>query len=215
MNFLPENFEDTLRTKIIGHPLYIYSQLDSTQTTAKVLAEKGVKEGTTVLAHSQKKGRGRNGKKWFSPEGGIWLTVILRPSFTLEQSNIINAIFTTSCVEVLHSFNISQPAIKWPNDVLVNGKKICGILTQTKSGRNRIEYILVGVGINLNTKIEAFPTELKNTATSLRCETGKKIKQDKFLALLLEKIEENYLMLKNDKTKTIQAKWESFSLIGT
>ncbi|MDD5454397.1 MAG: biotin--[acetyl-CoA-carboxylase] ligase [Candidatus Ratteibacteria bacterium] len=214
MNLLSENFEDTLRTKIIGHPLHISPQLNSTQTTAKILAEKGAKEGAVVLAYCQKKGMGRNGKKWHSPEGGIWLTVILRPSLKLEQSNIINAIFTTSCAEVLRSFSISKPMIKWPNDVLINGKKICGILTQTKGG-NKIEYVLVGIGINLNTEIGDFPAELKNKVTSLRHETGKKIKCDEFLATLLEKIEENYLMLKNDKTKTIQAKWGSFSLIGT
>lgn len=174
------------------------------------MAEKGANEGTTVLAHYQKKGMGRGGKKWFSPPGGIWLTLILRPSFSLEHSNIINAIFTTSCAEVLHSFNIS-PVIKWPNDILINGRKICGILAQTKSGNN-MEYVLVGIGINLNTEIKDFPDELKNTATSLRQETGKKIKYDKFLAMLLGKIEENYLMLKNEKVKTIQAKWETFAL---
>lgn len=213
MDILPKNFEATLKTKIIGHPLYIYQELDSTQITAKFLAEKGAKEGAVVLARSQKKGMGRNGKNWFSPEGGIWLTVILRPSFTLEQSNIINVIFTTACMEVLRSFNVPNLAIKWPNDILISGKKICGILTQTKSG-NKIEYVLVGVGINLNTEIEDFPAELKNTATSLRRETGKKIESDRFLAMLLEKIEEYYLMLKNKKNKTIQAKWGSFSLIG-
>ncbi len=213
MKLLHPDFENTIKTKTIGHPLYIYSELDSTQTTAKLLAENGAKDGAVILAYSQKKGMGRNGKKWFSPQGGIWLTVILRPSFTLEQSNIINAIFTTACAEVLHSFEISNPTIKWPNDILVNGKKICGILTQTKSG-NKIEYVLVGVGINLNTKMKDFPSELKNTATSLRCETGKEIQPDKFLAILLEKIEKYYFMLKDEKSKTIQAKWASFSLSG-
>ncbi|MBU0533726.1 MAG: biotin--[acetyl-CoA-carboxylase] ligase [Candidatus Omnitrophica bacterium] len=214
MELLLPNFEDTLKTKIIGHPLYIYTQLDSTQTTAKILAENGAKEGATILAYSQKKGTGRNGKKWFSPEGGVWFTVILRPSFSLEQTNIINVIFTTACAEVLHSFKISKPTIKWPNDILINGKKICGILTQTKSG-NDIEYALVGVGINLNAGIKDFPKELNNTATSLGNETGKRIKLDEFLTLLLEKIEKYYLMLKNGKSKTIQAEWEKFSLIGT
>jgi len=210
MELLSENFEDTLKTKIIGHPFYIYPELDSTQTTAKILAEKGAKEGTVVLAYLQKKGIGRNGKKWVSPEGGIWLTVILRPSFTPQRSSIVNAIFTTSCAEVLRSFN-TLPAIKWPNDILINGKKICGILIQTKSGSD-IEYILVGVGVNINTEMKDFPREVKNTATSLRHETGGKIKSDKFLSMLLEKIEENYLLLKNEKIQTIQAKWENFSL---
>ncbi|MCK4904856.1 biotin--[acetyl-CoA-carboxylase] ligase [bacterium] len=214
MDILPKNFEATLKTKIIGHPLYLYTQLDSTQTTAKILAENGAKEGATILAYSQKKGTGRNGKKWFSPKGGVWFTVILRPSFSLEQTNIINVIFTTACAEVLHSFKISKPTIKWPNDILINGKKICGILTQTKSGKD-IEYALVGVGINLNAEIKDFPPKLRNTATSLKNETGKEIKLDIFLTLLLEKIEEYYIMLKEEKSKIIQTKWEKFSLNGT
>jgi BirA family biotin operon repressor/biotin-[acetyl-CoA-carboxylase] ligase len=189
----------------------MYSRLDSTQTTAKTLAEKGAKEGTVILAHSQKKGTGRNGKKWFSPEGGVWLTVILRPSFTLEQANIINAVFTIACAKVLHSFKIPDPTVKWPNDILVNGRKICGILTQTKGG-NKIEYILVGVGLNLNNEIDDFPDELRKTATSLRHETGRKIRQDKFLAMLLENIEESYLMLKSGQAETLKAKWGSFSM---
>ncbi len=222
MNLLPENFEDTLRTKIIGHPLYVYSQLDSTQITAKHLAANKAKEGTIVLAYFQKKGMGRNGREWFSPKGGIWFTIILRPHFSSEKANMINIIFTTACAEVFYSFGITQPVIKWPNDILINGKKICGILTQMKSKPRRkkdnlqneseIEYALVGIGINLDTAIEDFPAALKNKATSIKQEIGKEIKMDDFLASLLEKIEKYYIMLKEDKFSKIQKEWKKFSL---
>ena len=222
MELLSANFEDTLKTKLIGHPLYIYSQLDSTQTTAKYLAENGSKEGTIVLAYSQKKGIGRNGRKWFSPKGGIWFTVILRPHFPSEKANMINISFTTACAEVFYSFGIIQPVIKWPNDILANGKKICGILTQMKSGTKKnknnpknksdIEYALVGIGINLNTNIEDFPLALKNKATSLKHETGENIEADDFLSSLLVKIEKNYLMLKKGEFSKILKKWQEFSL---
>jgi BirA family biotin operon repressor/biotin-[acetyl-CoA-carboxylase] ligase len=233
MELLSPDFEDTLQTKIIGRPLYIYSQLDSTQTTAKHLAENGAKEGTTVLAYSQKKGIGRNGRKWFSPKGGIWFTVILRPHFSSEKANMINISFTTACAEVFYSFGIIQPVIKWPNDILANGKKICGILTQMKStpphqnfwcggkpkenknnpkNKSDIEYALVGIGINLTTEIEDFPPALKNKATSLKQEIGENIKADDFLTSLLGKIEKNYLMLKKGESTKILKKWQEFSL---
>lgn len=235
MNILPPDFENKLNTKIIGHPLYIYSELDSTQTTAKHLAENNAKEGTTVLAYSQKKGMGRNGRKWFSPKGGIWLTTILRPPFSSDKANMVNMSFTTACAEMLYSLGISQPMIKWPNDILINDKKICGLLTQMKSGvphrpepilvrdwcvdnsqkksqNSSIEYALIGIGINVDIETNDFPAELKNKTTSLKQETGEDIKIDGFLALLLEKIEEYYLMLKEGNFSKIQGKWEEFFL---
>lgn len=222
MKLLSENFEDTLQTKIIGHPFYAYSELDSTQITAKHLAESGAKEGTTVFAYSQNKGVGKDGRKWFSPQGGIWLTIILRPPFSPEKANMLNIILTTSCAEVIHSFKTSQPTIKWPNDILINRKKICGILTQMKSkphghtsnqeNGSKIEYALVGIGINLATEMGNFPPDLVNKITSLKQETGEEIKPDDFLASLLEKIEKYYLMLKAGKFSQIQEKWGKFSL---
>lgn len=223
MELLPENFEDKLQTKIIGHPFYIYSELDSTQITAKHLAESGANEGTTVFAYSQKKGMGKDGRRWFSPQGGIWFTILLRPPFFSKKANMINISFATACAEALyHSFKVIQPVIKWPNDILVNGKKICGILTQMKSkpagnisnqkNKSDIEYALVGVGINFDAKMENFPPDLKNKITSLKQEIGEEIKLDDFFIFLLEKIEEYYFMLKDDKFPQLQAKWEEFSM---
>ncbi len=222
MKLLPIDFENRLNTKIIGHPFYTYSELDSTQITAKYLAESGAKEGTTVFAYSQKKGVGKNGRRWFSPLGGIWFTIILRPPFFSEKANMLNISFTTSCAEVLYSFKTIQPMIKWPNDILINGKKICGILTQMKSkphwnmnnhkNESDIEYALVGVGRNLDTEMENFPPELENKITSLKEEIGEEIKLDDFFIFLLEKIDEYYLMLKKGEFSKIQERWEEFSL---
>ncbi len=222
MKLLPQDFENTLQTKIIGHPFYTYSELDSTQITAKRMAESGAKEGTTVFAYSQKKGIGKNGRRWFSPQGGIWFTIVLRPPFSPEKANMINISFTTACAEVFSSFKTIQPMIKWPNDILINGKKICGILTQMKSkpqgdmnkqkNESEIEYALVGIGINLDIETENFPPDLENKATSLKRELGEEIKVDEFLASLLEKTDEYYLMLKDGEFSGIQKKWEKFSL---
>ena len=202
-------FEDNLKTLVIGHPLYVYSELDSTQTTARHLAENGAKEGTIVLAYSQKRGMGRNGKKWFSPKGGIWFTVILRPSFAPEKANIINIILTTACAETLNHFGVNQPVIKWPNDILIKDKKICGILSQTKSAGQDIEYILVGLGINWDIE---FPPELDSSATSFKNETAEEINTNDFLSLLLERIEKYYLALKAKNFSKIQKEWGKFSL---
>lgn len=213
MNLLPEDFEDKLKTKVIGHPLYIYSELNSTQTTAKHLAESGIEEGATVLAYSQRKGTGKDGKNWFSPKGGIWFTIILRPTFYAEKANLINIVLATACSEVLSSFKNIAPVIKWPNDILTNGKKICGILSQIKSKKdNNIDYALVGIGVNVNITKEFFPDELKDSATSLKIETKKDIEPHILLAYLLEKIEEYYFMLEDEDFNLVRERWGNFSI---
>lgn len=222
MDLLPEDFEKKLKTKIIGHPFCVYLQLDSTQITAEYMAEGGAQEGTVVFAYSQKKGRGKDGRWWYSPPGGAWFTVILKPHFLSLKANRINIAFTVAIAEVLSSFKNLQPIIKWPNDVLIKKKKICGILTQMKSsfkkergsGRDgaHIEYALVGIGMNVNIEKENFPVELKDGVTSLQEEIGEEIVLEEFLSSLLQKMDEYYLMLKQHKFAEIQQRWQTFSL---
>ena len=225
MYLLPEGFEERLNTKIIGHPLYVYSQLDSTQRRAKYLAEKGTKEGSVVLAYSQEEGVGKNEREWFSPLGGIWFTVILRPPLPyLKISRIMNPMFTVAIAEVLLSFKAPQPLIKWPNDILINGKKICGILTQIKTKPQEqmnpqknseichIEYALVGVGINLNIEKEKVPSPLNSKITSVQEELGKKVRMEDFFGVLLERLDRYYLDVREGSFDKIQKEWEKFSL---
>jgi len=209
---LPEDFKDHLNTKIIAHPLYIYSQLESTQATARHLAEQGGGEGTVVLAYRQNKGVGKRKRDWFSPLGGIWLTLIIKPLLLPAQVNWINVTFTLAVAKTLSSFLPFSPVIKWPNDVLLKNKKGCGILTQIKSKGEKIEYALVGIGINLNLKKKKFPQILKDKVTSLEEELGKRVDMADFLYSLFEMMEKYYLELKAGRIDSLREEWLAFAL---
>ena len=209
---LPEDFEDRLPTTIIGHPLYIYRQLNSTQATARQLAEQGGREGTTVLSYQQNKGVGKRNRDWFSPLGGIWFTFILKPPLSASQVNWINITFTLAVAKTLSSFLPFRPVIKWPNDILLRNKKVCGILAETKSKGEKIEFALVGIGLNLNVKKSSFPQVLRNKATSIEEELGNRIHLADFLHPLFETMEEYYLQLKAGKIDSLKEEWLTFSL---
>ncbi|MCK4252043.1 biotin--[acetyl-CoA-carboxylase] ligase [candidate division WOR-3 bacterium] len=185
---------------IIGKKLYYFDSIDSTNLYARSLINKAP-EGTVVLADQQTEGKGRFGKKWYSPEGGIWMSTILKPGN-------VSLISITAGVAVCETFHINGIilGLKWPNDILLNGKKVAGILTEIID-----DTIILGIGINLN--ITKFPDELDGIASSIFLETKKHLDKKMICNLLYKQLDEFYSMLKNNMTFEILTKWRHYAVL--
>lgn len=182
---------EKLETKTLGKPLMFIQEIDSTNEEIKQLAQKGYPNGTTVVAETQSAGKGRLGRLWNSPTGtGLWFSFLLRPQISPNQiAGITLAVGLGVCKAIRNYTNINA-LIKWPNDIIIGNKKLCGILTEMTTKSNEIENVIVGVGINVNTL--KFPDEINHKATSLFLETGKQVnRSDLFKNILLEI--ENYV----------------------
>lgn len=207
---LPLEIKNGLRAKFIGQNIYWEYEVGSTNTLAMQLAEEGAPEGTIVVSESQKQGRGRMGRSWISqPETGIYLSVILRPDFVPMKASCITFISAIALVEALEQSIGMQARVKWPNDVMIHGRKTAGILTELRAEMERIHYVIVGIGVNVNNT--RFPKELRNKVTSLSLELKEKVSRVKVVQALLEALERWYLVtLHDDNYKTFE-RWRDLS----
>lgn len=176
-----------------GRTLEIHEQLDSTNNRAKALAAAGAPHGTAVIADSQTGGRGRLGRSFFSPEhSGVYMTVILRPDCAPEQAGLLTSLAAVAAARAVEKVSGADVKIKWVNDLYLNDKKICGILTEAGLGleAGRLEYAVVGIGINVNRMV--FPPELKGIATSIGNETGTAPDRNRLIAEILNELDALY-----------------------
>lgn len=168
-----------------------YEQLDSTNTKVSGLALEGAEHGTVVVAGCQTAGKGRRGRLWESPaEDNIYMTILLRPDFATEKAPMVTLVMAYSVAKVLQESGFADVQIKWPNDLVLFGKKVCGILTEMYLQGNAIDYIVVGVGVNVNTSV--FPEELVDKATSLFLECGKLLDKEQLIVDIVETFMEMY-----------------------
>lgn len=187
----PEAVREHLHTKWLGQELYYEETLDSTNTRAKALARQGAAHGTVVLTEEQTGGRGRMGRGWVTPKGSsVAMTCILRPEFLPQDASMLTLLMGLSVAKACRRLYPLKAQIKWPNDVLISQKKICGILTEMGADPGRIHYVVIGVGINGN--LTEFPRELEGKATSLLRELGVQIRRAPLAATVLEEFEEMY-----------------------
>jgi len=194
---LPMEIKFDLKSKILGQEIHSYKALKSTNDLAFDIAETESPEGTLVVAEKQSKGKGRLGRNWFSPPKlGIWMSLILRPSILPSQAPGLSIAASLALVLTTKELTGLPAFIKWPNDVIVNNKKFCGILTELSAELDKINFVILGVGININHSFKDFPKNLRNIATSLRIETGDKVSRVDFLKRFLEKLEKVYLQYK-------------------
>ena len=208
---LPYEIQLNLTTKYIGQEIYHYSEVDSTNNVAKELAEKGAVEGTIVIAESQRRGKGRRGKKWLSPSGGVWMTIILRPDIPTSQAPLLTLLTGVAVAETLtHECGLNV-GIKWPNDILIGDKKVCGILTEAIARKGGLDYVVVGIGIDLNVDVEEFPPDLRKGATSLKNELEKEIPGEKLVQNFLLNFENLYQNFKEGQLSEILKQWRSLS----
>jgi len=185
--------------------------VDSTNTVAMELGEKDALHGTVVVADRQTKGRGRLGREWVSPTGNIYMSILLRPTVTPADAALLTITAAVACVRALREATGLQVEIKWPNDLMVSGKKLGGILTEMKSRGPRVLFAVVGIGINLNSRAADFSPELSATATSLRVETGGKIPKTALISRILSEIRFWYDELTQGDRDRILDEWRRLS----
>ena len=183
--------EAALKTKKMGHPLYFYPETDTTNDRIRELALEGAPEGTLAVAELQTAARGRRGRAWQAPaESGIWMSLLLRPNIPPTQASVLTLLAGIALTEAIELLTGLEPVIKWPNDILFNGRKLVGILTEMDCDMEQIHSVTVGMGINVNTK--AFPEELQDIATSLYLESGREYDRAELVGKAMEKFEALY-----------------------
>lgn len=211
---LPDEIRNVLQTDFIGRKIYAFDKTDSTNDIASRLAEAGEPEGALVVAEQQAKGRGRLGRTWFSPKGkGLWFSIILRPGLPPSAAPQVTLAGAVACAKAVRDIAGLDALIKWPNDVVINNKKVCGILTEMNTDMDRIRHVVMGVGMNVNVGGEEFPRELTATATSVKIETSKDISRLALLAAVLHVFEELYARLKAGDFESVKQEWIGLSNI--
>ncbi|MCG0278315.1 MAG: biotin--[acetyl-CoA-carboxylase] ligase, partial [Thermanaeromonas sp.] len=209
----PEEVYAGLKTAWVGRNFYYYEQVGSTNQVAKELAEKGAPEGTAVVAEEQTSGRGRLGRGWLSPAGkGIWLSLILRPRvapWQLPQLSLLAAVGVVSAITEVTGLKVG---IKWPNDILSRNKKLCGILTEMRGEMEITQYVILGIGLNVNLDIEDFPEELRPCSTSLKLELGEEVPRLPLLNSLFYHLEKGYEQWEKEGFSSIREAWKKFSV---
>lgn len=183
--------EQGLKTKTMGQTIYFYEETDTTNNHARELALEGAPEGTLVVAEKQTAGRGRRGKVWESPLGtGIWMSLVLRPQIAPAEASVLTLLCGLATAEAIEAETGLSAGIKWPNDILINGKKAVGILTEMDCEMSEVHFVIPGIGINVNTA--SFPPEIADIATSLYLECGKTVSRRRLVHKVLERLEEHY-----------------------
>ncbi|GIN70082.1 bifunctional ligase/repressor BirA [Bacillus sp. J14TS2] len=202
-----------LEATILGKKVIHLETTTSTQEIAHQEAAKGAPEGTLIISEEQTSGRGRMSRVWHSSkQKGIWMSLILRPIVPLEKAppfTLITAIAVAKAIEDLFEL---EPEIKWPNDLLLNGKKITGILTELQGEADQVNYLIIGMGINVNQDIQDFPNELQDKVTSLFIESGKRIKRKIIVQRILKNLEKYYLIYIEKGFAPLKIIWEEYAI---
>lgn len=210
-NISKEKIDETLETEFIGKEIYCFRKVFSTNNIAKFMANQGSPEGTIVISEIQTNARGRSGTKWESPEGGIWMSIILRPELEPAKASLITLATGVAIAKTIRKSGINA-RIKWPNDVLIGGKKISGVLTEANITLNKLDYVIVGVGIDTNLNIEDLSEDLKAGATTLHDEMEiEKVDENIVIASFLKEFEEIYKLYADQQIEEILKDWRDLS----
>lgn len=204
---LPVFIKKELNTDFIGQEIHYYTATTSTNALAKELASRGAKEGTLFIAEEQTEGRGRMGRDWLSPAGkNILISLILRPYLSPIQISYITMITSLSVAKTIRSLTPLEAGIKWPNDIMIRGRKVGGILTEFSAEQDQVIYVVVGIGVNVNFDPTIYP-EIADTATSIYLELGQQFPRLKFLLVLLQELEKGYKELQAGRGSFILKEW--------
>lgn len=201
-----------LETETFGEQIIFKETLPSTQPEAHQLAQQGAPAGTIVICEEQTSGRGRMQREWKSQKGkGIWMSVILRPNvppYEAPQFTLVAAVAIAKAIEEVADI---RPEIKWPNDLLIDGLKITGILTELQADPDRVNALIMGIGINVNHETDDFPEDIRDIATSLKLQTGNEIDRAKLIARILLHLENYSNMYVESGFQPIKKEWENYS----
>ena len=201
-----------LGTQLLGKKIHVFDELDSTNSEAYRMAREGGEEGEVVVADRQLRGKGRLDRPWLSPPGvNLYVSIILRPPIAVRNAPLITLMAAVATAKAAKGISGLQPRIKWPNDLLINGKKIAGLLNELKSKAGEVDFVILGIGINVNMTLEMIPEEMRPIVTSLREELGYDISRVEFLSTLLREVEGEYQAFLTGETERILRQWEELS----
>ena len=200
-----------LNTEYIGKNLYVYKEVTSTNTVAKFLSMNGAENGSVIISEKQTKAKGRSGKTWESPLGGVWLSIILNPNVDHTRLPLITLATGVAVAKTLEKVGVENPEIRWPNDIIINDKKVCGILTEAVTKFNTIENVIIGVGIDANLNLLDFPEELQNGTTTLKEELGREGNENLLIKIFLEEFEKITELFTHEGYEDILKEWRKRS----
>ena len=200
-----------LNTEYIGKNLYIFKEVSSTNTVAKFLSMNGIESGSVIISEKQTKAKGRSGKSWESPLGGVWLSMVLNPNVDYAKLPLITLATGVAVAKTLEKIGIENPEIKWPNDIIIHDKKVCGILTEAVTKLNTIENVIIGVGIDANLNVADFPEELQDGTTTLKEELGKDVNENSLIRIFLEEFEKISELFNHEGYEDILKEWRKRS----
>jgi len=207
-----DRFQESLRTKRFGKKTVFLREVDSTNDLAKELAANGAVEGTVVVAETQTAGRGRLGREWISPKGGLYFSVVLKPDVRAGEAVKLVFVASLAVAKVLRELYGLRVETKWPNDVLVDGRKVCGILTEMNTTGETVNFVVVGIGINANFDVEkVFPEPLKKVTTSLENELNRKVRLEELFTALLERLENVYDQFIREGFGPVLKEWRMYA----
>jgi len=211
---IPQEVQRVLFTKYIGKEIYYFPELKSTNIMAKEKAlhkAERINEGTLIIAERQSAGKGRLGREWFSPAGGIWLSIILYPQLPPSYIPRITLMTAVAVVKAIKICTQIESQIKWPNDILINEKKVCGILTEMSAELDIINWVVVGIGINVNIDHREFPEDIQENTISLKEVSDKEILRVRMVQIFLQEFERYYESLKRREFSSILKEWKLYS----
>ena len=204
-----DDFSTNLTVDVVKK-IFCFTHVDSTNKKAKNLASAGAEEGTVVLAKSQEKGRGRFDRTWESPEGGMYLSLIVRPNVSPQYVSMLSLGAAFAVAKTIEVYGL-HPTIKWPNDVRVNKKKIAGILLESELNGNALSFVIIGMGINVNNDASSFSSDIRARSTSIMSEVGTSVDYFSFLRTLLIQINEVYDWFTQRMYSKIINEWKTYS----
>lgn len=211
-----QQVRDGLVTTRLGTNLRYFSKIDSTNSYARRLAKQGAGEGEVIIAEAQTRGRGRLGRSWVSPPFvNLYFSVILRPQLPPVHAPQLTLMAAVALADTIASFIGTPPTIKWPNDILVGDKKLAGVLTESSCDSERIEFVILGIGINLNYPVALMPEVIRERATSIVTLTKNNISRESFVRRLIQDLDRCYGELEEDGFASLATRWEAlFGLRG-
>lgn len=203
--------ETGLKTEIIGKKIVHHNEAKSSQEIAKGLARGGAEEGTIVIVETQTGGKGRRDRRWFSPKGGLYISIIFRPEESPSRSSIFSFLGGVGVAESIQELYGIEAELKWPNDIQIGSKKVGGVLIENLTEKDRLKWMIMGIGLNVNIDISSLPEEFGYTATSLKRETGDRVSKLKLTRKLVEKLDQLYFILKGEGVDEILSKWRQMT----
>jgi BirA family biotin operon repressor/biotin-[acetyl-CoA-carboxylase] ligase len=206
-----DRIKKRLEAKRLGGKFHYFVELESTNVHARMLAEQGAAQGEFVIAEAQTHGQGRLGRRWESPPSvNLYFSVILRPRLLPVHAPQITLMAAVALAETIAPLIEQTPVIKWPNDILVNGKKLAGVLSEAACNLERIDHVILGIGLNLNYRAVSMPAELRRRATSVADLTGNDIDRESVMVRLIQNLDRCYGELEEYGFETLRPRWDKF-----